>query len=112
VLKIDAELAEFHDRRSPPPDGVGRERQRERHPVRFAERLTIAQYAVVPGRRFDREALCLEPSDELANVLPHSCLIVGGANEPGRRQAALPAKPKGEYDATEVERLPSPRALR
>src|SRR5919106_2560376 len=71
VLQVDAELAQLDDRRSAPADRVGRERQRERHPVRFAERLALAQDAVVPGRRFDREAERLEPADELANVLPH-----------------------------------------
>jgi hypothetical protein len=36
VLRVDAELAQLDDRRSAPPSRVGRERQRERHPVRFA----------------------------------------------------------------------------
>src|SRR5918995_1081480 len=71
LLQVDAELAQLDDRRSAPADRVGRERQRERHPVRFAERLALAQDAVVPGRRLDGEAERLEAADELANVLPH-----------------------------------------
>src|SRR6266536_548189 len=41
------------------------------HPVRLAERLTVAQDAVVPRRRLDREPHGFEPADELAHVLPH-----------------------------------------
>src|SRR5439155_3961532 len=55
VLGLDAELAEFDDRRSTPADHVGRERQRERHPVRLAQHFAVAQDAVVPGRRLDRD---------------------------------------------------------
>jgi hypothetical protein len=69
--EIDAELAEFDDRRSAPADRVGRERQGERHPVCLAQGLAVAQDAVVPGRRFDRKAHGLEAADEVANVLPH-----------------------------------------
>jgi hypothetical protein len=69
VLRIEAELAQLDDRGSAPADRVGRERQRERHPVRFAERLAVAQDAVVARRRLDREADGFEPADELANVL-------------------------------------------
>src|SRR4051794_398686 len=61
-LQVDAELAEFEDRCSAPADRVGKIRQRERHPVRFAERLALAQDAVVPRRRLDREADGLEPA--------------------------------------------------
>src|SRR5919198_6027355 len=71
VLRIDSELAEFDDRRTAPADGVGRERQRERHPIRLAQRLAVAQHAVVARRRLDREAHCFEPTDELADVLSH-----------------------------------------
>jgi hypothetical protein len=53
-------------------DRVGRKRQRERHPVCFAERLAVAQDAVVARRRLDSEADGLEPANELAHVLPHS----------------------------------------
>jgi transaldolase len=42
VLQIDTELAAFDDRRSAPADRVGRERQRERHPVRLAQRFAVA----------------------------------------------------------------------
>jgi hypothetical protein len=69
--RSDAELAELDDRRSTPADRVGRERQRERHPVRLAERLAVAQDVVVARRGLDREADGFEPADELANVLPH-----------------------------------------
>src|ERR671914_1027502 len=82
LLEVDAELAQFDDRRSAPADRVRRERQRERHPVRFAERLALAQDAVVPRRRLDREAERLEAADELANVLPHL-----GPGSPGRGSA-------------------------
>jgi hypothetical protein len=71
VLQVDAEPAQLDDRRSAPADRVGRERQHEGHPVRFAKRLALAQDAVVPRRRLDREAHGFEPADELANVLPH-----------------------------------------
>jgi hypothetical protein len=54
-------------------DRVGRQQQRERDPVLFAERVALAQDAVVLRRRLDREADRLEPADELANVLPHLC---------------------------------------
>jgi hypothetical protein len=68
VLQIDAELAELDDRRSAPANRVRRERQHERHPVLLAERLAVAQDAVVPRRRLDRQALGFQPADELANV--------------------------------------------
>ena len=71
LLQVDAELAQLDDRRSAPADRVGRERQRERHPVRLAQRLALAQDAVVPRRRLDREADRLEAADEFANVFPH-----------------------------------------
>src|SRR5205823_11562424 len=56
---------------SAPTDRVRRKRERERHPVRLAERLTVAQDSVVPRRRLDREPHGFEPADELAHVLPH-----------------------------------------
>jgi hypothetical protein len=34
----------------------GEKGSRERHPVRLPERLAVAQDAIVPGRRLDREA--------------------------------------------------------
>jgi hypothetical protein len=68
VLQIDAELAELDDRRPTPADRVGRERQHERHPVRLAERLAVAQDAVVARRGLDRKPDGFEPADELANV--------------------------------------------
>jgi hypothetical protein len=71
MLDVDAELAKFDDRRSTPADRVRRERQREGHPVRFAERLAVAHHAVMPRRRFNCEAYGLEPADELSDVLPH-----------------------------------------
>ena len=45
--------------------------QRNRHLVLLLERLPVAQDAVVPRRRLDREADGFEPADELADVLPH-----------------------------------------
>jgi hypothetical protein len=60
---------------------VRRERQRERHPVRFAERLAVAQDAVVARRGLDCEADGFEPANELPHILSHSfpCLFrVGG----------------------------------
>ena len=51
-----AELAEFDDGSSAPADRVGRERQRERHSVRLAQRLAVAHDAVVPRRSLDSEA--------------------------------------------------------
>ena len=56
---------------SAPADRVGREGKHERHPVRLAERLALAQDAVVPRRRLDGEAERLKAADELANVFPH-----------------------------------------
>jgi hypothetical protein len=49
-LQVDAELAQFDDRRSAPADRVGRERERERHPVLLPQRLPVAQHLVVAGR--------------------------------------------------------------
>jgi hypothetical protein len=69
VLEVGAELAELDDRRSTPADRVGRERQHERHPVRLAERLALAQDALVARRGLDGEPDGFEPADELANVL-------------------------------------------
>src|SRR6266508_4543466 len=71
VLQVDAEPAQLDDRRSAPADRVGRERQHERHPVRFAKRLAVAQDAVVPRRRLDREAHGFEPANEFTHVLTH-----------------------------------------
>ena len=71
MLEVDAQLAQFDDRRSAPADRVGRERQHERHPIRFAEGLAVAQDAIVPRRRLDRETRGFEPPDELANVFFH-----------------------------------------
>jgi hypothetical protein len=48
-LDADAELAQFNDRSSAPADRVGREWQRERHPVCLAQRLAVAEDAVGPG---------------------------------------------------------------
>jgi chorismate mutase len=59
VLQIDAELAELDDRRSTPADRVGRERQRERHPIRLSERLAFAQ--------IDRDAAYLCELSEARN---------------------------------------------
>jgi hypothetical protein len=71
LLEVDAEFAQFDDCRSSPAGRVGREREREGHPVLFAERLAIAQDLVVAGGRFDGEADGLELADELAHVFPH-----------------------------------------
>jgi len=48
--KVDAELAQVEDRRLAPAAGVGGEREREGHPVRFSEWLAVAQDVVVAGR--------------------------------------------------------------
>jgi hypothetical protein len=66
-----AELPKLDDRGSAPADRVGRERQRERHPVRLVQRLAVAQDAVVPRRGLDREADGFESANELAHVLSH-----------------------------------------
>jgi hypothetical protein len=71
VLEVDAELPQLDDRCPAPTGRVGRERQHERHPIRLAKLLAVAQDTVVPRGRLDREALGLESPDELANVLPH-----------------------------------------
>jgi hypothetical protein len=87
-LQIDAELAEFDDRCSAPADRVGRERECERHPVRFSQRLAVAQDAVVARRRLDRKAHGLEATDELADVFPHLTPLV-------QSQHAKPVLEKG-----------------
>jgi hypothetical protein len=71
-LDLDAELAQVDERRSAPPSRVRRERQREGHPVGLAKRLAVAEDAIVPGSRLDREADGLEPADELTDVFPLS----------------------------------------
>src|SRR4029453_9485618 len=96
ALQVDAELPEFDHRGSAPPDRVGRERQHERHSVRLAERLAVAQDAVVARRRLDREADGFEPPDEFAYVLPHRvCIRLTGSGSGGRTGAAavLPRRP-------------------
>jgi hypothetical protein len=52
-LQVDAELAEFDDRRPAPAGRVGREGLREQHPVLLPERLPVAQDVVLAGRRLD-----------------------------------------------------------
>jgi hypothetical protein len=46
-LQVDANLAQFDDRRAAPSNRVGRKRQHERHSVLLSERLPVAQDAVV-----------------------------------------------------------------
>jgi len=72
-LEVYAELAQFNDCRSAPADRVRGEGQHEGHPVLLPERPTVAQDAIVPRSRLDREAHRFEPVYELADVLslPH-----------------------------------------
>src|SRR5205823_554252 len=68
----------------------------ERHPVRLAERLAVAQDAVVARRGLDREPNGFEPADELANVLPHpGPAVAAGAAIACSRCATMPARQPG-----------------
>jgi hypothetical protein len=83
VLEVNAELAQLDDCRSPPTDRVGRERQRERHPVLFAERLARAQDAVVTG-----VDSTVRPTASSRRMNSRTSFLIPGPGRPGRDQLA------------------------
>src|SRR5262249_33917458 len=95
---------------STPADRVGRKRQRERHPVRLAERLSVAQDAVVARRRLDREAGGFEPAEGVAHVLRPSVSwrfgVDGIRRKTACRESSAATASSGEFRvASKYERV-------